>query len=103
MTEESKMVELTDEQIEKVVGGYGGQHPFNLLPGYYRQNTHTYYYLSRNAHGMSRDVVSVMSYELKADQHLHRDGHKELTLGVLSDMERVAPDNVPPIRQIQFK
>ena len=93
--EESKKVKLTDEEIEKVAGGAFQRPGVTIDAGFYKAGGKTYYRIRNTISGISG---SVEVYILHNDGFLYRECFLSLSLERLIGMERVAPENMPPIR-----
>ena len=99
MSEENKKVELSDDQLEKVVGGCSNGKKISLKAGYYEENVASYYHLLKDAEGSGNWELSVQLYKLQGDGYLHlQPGLNHISLGKLSTKRRVAREEMPPIR-----
>ena len=98
MSEEKKTVELKDNELEKVNGGLGRDKLRNisLTAGYYT-GSYRYIYLPNNCSGIGAHAVNAIVYILKSDGYLHKDIRSVVTFANVADMQKVSPENVPPI------
>lgn len=67
MSEENKTVELKEEELKKVSGGYTGhtikEQTITVEAGYYRDSNYKIYYLGENITGLPDQTASLSQYQ----------------------------------------
>lgn len=98
MSEENKTTVIKEEELEKVDGGLGRDKIMNisLTAGYYT-GSGRYVYLPNNCSGIAAHAVNAIVYILKSDGYLHKDILSVVTFANVAEMQKVSPENVPPI------
>ena len=70
MLEENKIVELNDEELERISGGYGKYEKITVEAGIYNDGGVCYYYLENNKTAYASSYITLKTYNLNSNNKL---------------------------------